>query len=69
MKKLCKGCNTAKPVNNFSKHCKSKDGLQSRCKDCNKQYRLENKDKISKAKKKCYLDKIDTYKKVNKNII
>lgn len=32
--KTCSKCNTAKPVDQFSLHKKSKDGLNNACKDC-----------------------------------
>lgn len=36
----------------FSENKKSKDGLQSNCKDCQKQYYIENREKILKRVKK-----------------
>jgi len=36
----------------FSENKKSKDGLQSNCKDCQKQYYMENREKILKRVKK-----------------
>ena len=35
--KVCKHCNIEKPLSNFSKHPKTKDRLQPRCKDCEKE--------------------------------
>lgn len=49
----CKECNRCKkllPILSFSVNKSAKDGLQSRCRDCDKQYqtkrRLENKDSL-----------------------
>ena len=38
MVKQCTGCKTSKPISEFYKHPKGKDGLHSRCKDCLKWY-------------------------------
>jgi hypothetical protein len=38
MEKHCKICNETKPIELFSKHNKTKDGLQSKCKSCSKEY-------------------------------
>lgn len=47
--KTCKKCLQSKPVNEFGKSSKSKDGLRSQCKSCNNQYAnnwyLNNRDK------------------------
>ncbi len=48
--KTCSNCNELKSTKQFSKYSKSKDGLQARCKECNKKtndnknptYYLEN---------------------------
>lgn len=46
--KQCNECNEVKEVTEFSKRSKSKDGLQPKCKACNKKindkYRSENKE-------------------------
>lgn len=34
--KLCRGCNTEKPLDDFHRRSTAKDGRQSRCKDCQK---------------------------------
>ena len=44
--KHCNPCNTSKSISEFSKSKTTKDGLQTRCKDCNKQYRQDNKESI-----------------------
>ena len=36
--KLCKKCNTEKPMEGFSKHPTSADKLQAACKDCKNAY-------------------------------
>jgi hypothetical protein len=66
--KICKGCNKIKTIEEFSKSNR-KDGLQTQCKECNKQYRniykkeiklkmqnyyQKNKDGLSKQKKNYY---------------
>ena len=42
--KICGKCKIEKPINEFGK-C-SRDGFQSRCKECKEAYNLENKHKI-----------------------
>ena len=49
--KKCNICNTEKPFSEFSKSKAKEDGLQNKCKECNKQYRLDNKDTIKYLKK------------------
>jgi len=57
MYKECTKCGT-KPINQFSKSKKEKDGLQSSCKACTKLYHAnhykENKDKIDQQNKNWY---------------
>jgi len=43
--KNCEGCHLDKDILEFSKNKRSDDSLQSRCKDCHKQYRELNKQK------------------------
>lgn len=54
--KTCTGCKTKKPVDEFSKDKHSKDGLQYKCKECNKLfkkiYRQKNKEKIKEYQEK-----------------
>jgi hypothetical protein len=38
MEKLCIKCNFIKPIEEFSKHCRRKDGHSSQCKECQKKY-------------------------------
>ena len=44
--KICPGCNTLKPTSEFFAHSTEADGLQTRCKDCGKEYRSLNKEYI-----------------------
>lgn len=60
--KKCRQCLIDKEESCFSKMKDSLDGLQRRCKDCNRKYRELNKNKISEAKKKCYLRDKEKYK-------
>ena len=48
--KLCKRYNIEKPIECFCKQTKSKDGYHSWCKECNKQYKKENKEAIIQYK-------------------
>ncbi|WP_353843597.1 endonuclease domain-containing protein [Mesorhizobium sp.] len=40
--KLCRVCDELKPIERFSRKKESKDGLQSRCKDCHAAYSREH---------------------------
>ena len=51
IKKQCGKCGELKEVEMFNKRASSKDGLQAKCKDCMKNHREENKDKILEYKK------------------
>jgi transposase-like protein len=46
--KFCNKCSTKKSLFEFGKSNRSKDGLQSKCKECDKDYRNKNKSKIAK---------------------
>lgn len=54
--KFCTLCSTYQPTTNFHKQAKSKDGLQYRCKACDKIFHkaryLKDKEKINKQTKK-----------------
>ena len=70
MYKICKSCEETKHVELFSKCTSNVDGLQRKCKECNKKYRQLNKDHISETKKNCYIKNIDRYKsKINQYYI
>jgi len=43
--KTCTKCNIAKPYSGFYKTKRSNDGCHARCKECQKQYKAENKHK------------------------
>ncbi len=56
--KRCNKCGDIKSIQYFSKNITSKYGLQRNCKECNKLYREENKEKVASTKKKCYQNNI-----------
>jgi hypothetical protein len=41
--KKCTTCKTKKPRESFARHSKSKDGLQGQCRQCRRQYYLDNR--------------------------
>ena len=43
--KICTKCNIEKDLSNFRKEKRTKMGLQSQCKECEKEYRLKNREK------------------------
>lgn len=55
--KTCSKCNNKKPAKEFHKDSRSKDGLNSRCKDCRKEYtrryNTDNRDRIN-ARQRAY---------------
>lgn len=57
---LCKKCNVVKPIEHFVKRC-TKRGYAGNCRDCRKQYRLDNKEHHSAYNKK--------YRELNKETI
>ena len=66
--KMCISCKRTLPNENFCKNKRNKDGLNSKCKDCVKEYRLTIMDKI-KAGRKLYReknrDKINDWRRFN----
>lgn len=46
--KQCSTCKIEKDLCEFNKHKLKKDGLSGQCKECRKQYRIDNIDKIRK---------------------
>ena len=54
--KVCAKCNEEKDFSLFSKYSKSKDGLQSKCKSCDKVYREKNKEKINAYVRKYHIE-------------
>lgn len=69
--KYCHKCSTEKLDNCFYKLNRSSDGLQSKCKDCEKDYKLKNSDRQKELKASHYLkhkDKIKDRSKAYKDI-
>ncbi len=61
--KLCRKCNIAKPISEFSKHSGTKDKLDNRCKVCVKAVKTkikENNNSNNSANNFIYLDKFET---------
>jgi hypothetical protein len=58
--KVCNKCGRELPIENFSKCSSTKDGLQYNCKECNKNYRSNQSEKIKEYlkeyRKKYYLE-------------
>ena len=52
--KYCNGCNRTLPTEKFAKDKRSRDGLQSRCKECGARYYQQNKDRILKRRARHY---------------
>ena len=50
--KICSKCKQEKSVGEFNKKLDTKDGLRSDCRECRKQYRQENPEKIKNAELK-----------------
>jgi len=48
--KVCTKCKIEKNKSEFSKYKNKKDGLQLYCKKCEKEYKINNKNKISEIK-------------------
>lgn len=61
MTKICSICKITKNIAEFHKRKNSKDGYRSRCKECRKQYAIENSEKIKKYQQE--------YRKLNKEEI
>ena len=45
--KFCPGCDDLQPLELFSQDHKREDGLQRRCKDCNKRYYRQNRERAA----------------------
>lgn len=52
--KICSKCSIGKEISNFRKEKRTKIGLQSQCKQCEKEYRLKNREKNIKYMKEYY---------------
>lgn len=65
--KRCNACKEEKPLTEFNRHKRMKDGRSSQCRDCTKaagkRYREENSEKIAKGKAKCYQANKEHYNK------
>ncbi len=73
MYKTCCRCKLQKEFELFSKNKRTKDGLQTMCKLCKKEYKVSNREKIAVKDKEYYLANKDnlfeyqrTYRKQNK---
>jgi hypothetical protein len=75
--KKCGSCKQIKDIVCFAKDISKKDGLRAQCRECIKlfnekrkdkikQYRLENKESISKNKRRYYLENIEKFRELNK---
>jgi hypothetical protein len=62
--KLCSKCRTEKPVVEFGKRTTSRDGLQSRCKECARAY---EKARNQKPERKQYLSDWEAYNRFKRN--
>ena len=62
--KLCTGCKVIKDTSNFSLDKRSPDGLQYKCKQCQKIWRNLNKEKRSKQSKQYREENKESIKKV-----
>ena len=50
--KVCSKCGELKDINEFHAHKRTSDGHRSKCKECRKKYREENKEQIKEYNKK-----------------
>lgn len=68
--KICSKCGLEKDFLEYNKRKKAKDGIRTACKICEKQYTIDNKEKI-RDKKKIYYNnnKEKHYKKCRENAI
>ena len=78
--KICTKCNIEKPLTEFCKDKKTKDGLRSQCKSCEreykKEYRKQNKERIKESDRKYreknkerLKEKAKNYREQNKELI
>ena len=52
--KTCTKCQQTKPSSDYSKDRRAKDSLCSRCKDCDREYSANNRDKIAEYQREQY---------------
>lgn len=64
--KQCNSCKEIKPFNCFSLNKNSKDGIQSKCKECNKRYRNKNQNHQKAYAKEYYKENKEYFFKRNK---
>lgn len=67
--KFCPKCGEWKPATNefFAYHKLKRDGFNANCKECNRRYKLKNKEKISKWGRSYYERKRDEIKQKVRN--
>lgn len=61
--KTCTKCHVKKPLGEFSKMTRARDGLQCKCKSCAKEYRRENIDAVNEKDRRYYADNRDRLRK------
>ena len=66
MVKVCGKCKVEKSFAEFSKHSSKKDGLQSECKSCAKEYLQDNKERLKERAKQYYEDNKELIKETQK---
>lgn len=59
MSKLCWQCKEVKSSSSFNKNRSKPDGLSTECKECNKNYRLLNKERLRKNRAEYYANNKD----------
>lgn len=59
--KSCNKCKVSRPFQDFAKSKDTRDGLQLKCKQCNKEYRAANRDKLLAQSKQ--------YREANKDTV
>jgi hypothetical protein len=63
VKKACSKCGEVKPSSDFSKDSRAKSGLQSRCRECEKEDRHASRDAIAERKKRYREKNLDDLRK------
>lgn len=66
MVKVCNKCMASKAFEAFSKCSSNSDGLQRWCKECTKEYRKNNAEKIAEGQRKKYLKKREEWLEKNR---
>lgn len=65
--KICAKCKVDKPLEEYHKHKREKDGLQSICKQCLKLYYLENREKAKQNSRQYNASNKDSIKQYHEN--